>query len=100
MPPDFPATRCPCCGRPRARRAKAERPAPLLEWIERQKAMDAARQRTTTGPRLLLRDDLRDADGQPRACLAIPGRRLPLAFPSLSAALAALNRMEAAHAGR
>jgi hypothetical protein len=48
----------------------------------------------------LLRDDLRDAEGQPRACLAIPGRRLPLAFPSLSAALAALNQMEAAHAGR
>ncbi|MFN7306214.1 MAG: hypothetical protein ACK5TQ_06495 [Acetobacteraceae bacterium] len=46
--------------------------------------------------KLVLRDDLRDADGQPRACLALPGRRLPIAFASLGAALAALREMEAA----
>jgi hypothetical protein len=50
--------------------------------------------------RLLLRSDIRDADGEPRACIAIPGRRLPLAFPSVAAALAALRQMEAARAGR
>lgn len=46
--------------------------------------------------KLVLRDDLRDADGQPRACIALPGRRLPIAFPSLGAALAALREMERA----
>jgi len=44
----------------------------------------------------MLRDDLRDADGLPWACLALPGRRLPIAFESLGAALAALREMEAA----
>jgi hypothetical protein len=56
--------------------------------------------RSAPGARVILRDDLRDAEGQPRACLAIPGRPLPLAFPSISAALAALARMEAGHHGR
>lgn len=51
-------------------------------------------------PRLTLRADLRDAEGQPRPCLILPGRKLPIAFPTISAALAALARMEAAHAGR
>jgi hypothetical protein len=46
--------------------------------------------------KLVLRDDLPDADGQPRACLALPGRRVPIAFESLGAALAALREMEAA----
>lgn len=50
----------------------------------------------TPAAKLVLRDDLRDADGQPRACLALPGRRLPIAFASLGAALAALREMEAA----
>ncbi len=69
-------------------------PLPLFEWAAR-------RQRSAApAPRLILRADLRDADGEPRACLAIPGRRLPLAFPSIPAALAALAHMEAAHAGR
>lgn len=67
-------------------------PLPLFDWAARH-------QRSATGARLLLRADLRDADGEPRACLAIPGRRSPLAFPSIPAALAALARMEAAHAG-
>ena len=69
-------------------------PLPLFEWAAR-------RQRSAASvPRLILRADLRDADGEPRACLAIPGRRLPLAFPSIPAALAALTRMEAADARR
>jgi hypothetical protein len=69
-------------------------PLPLFAWAARQP------RHATTGPRLILRDDLRDAEGSPRACIVIPGRRLPLAFPSIPAALAALARMEAAHAGR
>ena len=54
---------------------------------------------STTAPRLMLRDDLRDAEGQPRPCLTLPGRALPSAFPSITAALAALARMEGARHG-
>lgn len=50
---------------------------------------------STACTRVMLRDDLRDADGQPRICLDVPGRRLPLAFPSLAAALAAARILEA-----
>ena len=53
------------------------------------------RRPATIGPRVVLRDDLRDAEGVPRACIAIPGRRVPLAFPNIAAALAALRDMEA-----
>ena len=45
-------------------------------------------------PRIVIRDDLRDADGQPRVALDLPGRRVPLAFPNIGAALAALAIME------
>ena len=69
-------------------------PLPLFEWAARRQRIAAP------APRLILRADLRDADGEPRACLAIPGRRLPLAFPNMPAALAALAQMEAAHACR
>jgi hypothetical protein len=51
--------------------------------------------RGTNGPRIVLRDDLRDAEGLPRACIAMPGQRLPRAFGSLADALAALRAMEA-----
>lgn len=44
----------------------------------------------------MLRADFRDANGEPRACLCIAGRRTPLAFPNLAAAFAALRAMEAA----
>jgi hypothetical protein len=57
-----------------------------------------ARVSVATGARLVLRHDLRDAAGEPRACLTLP-RRLPLAFPSLPAALAALAQMEPGHGG-
>jgi plasmid stability protein len=69
-------------------------PLPLFAWAARHQRS------TTTAGRIVLRDDLRDAEGTPRACLTIPGRRLPLAFPNIPAALAALARMEAAHACR
>ncbi len=44
---------------------------------------------------LVLRDDLRDAEGLPRACIALPGQHLPRAFGSLADALAALRELEA-----
>ncbi len=80
--------------RSKPRRPMPLAPLPLFTWAARHHRPAAA------GPRLIIRDDLRDAEGAPRACLAIPGRPLPVAFPSLSAALTALARMEAAHAGR
>ena len=73
---------------------KQAAPLPLFEWAARRQPSAA------NAPRLILRADLRDADGEPRACLSIPGRRLPLAFPSIPAALAALAHMEAADARR
>jgi hypothetical protein len=88
-------------------------PTPLFDWAgvslpgaapavglpPESRGAEAPRPRMTSGARIVLRDDLRDAEGQPRACLAIPGQ-LPVAFPSISAAYAALNRMEAVQAGR
>jgi hypothetical protein len=60
------------------------------------------RRRRTSAPhihkpaaKLVLRDDLRDAEGLPRACIALPGQRLPRAFGSLADALAALRAMGA-----
>lgn len=79
--------------RRRTTAARHAAPLPLFAWAARN-------HRAATGARLVLRADLPDADGEPRACLVIPGRRLPLAFPNIPAALAALDRMEAAHAGR
>lgn len=73
---------------------RATAPLPLFAWAARRQ------RRIANAPRLILRDDLRNAEGTPHACIAIPGRRLPLAFPSIQVALAALARMEAAHACR
>jgi hypothetical protein len=75
------------CIKPRAQDVRVA-PLPLFAWAARQR-------RSTTGPRLILRDDLHDAGGAPRACLAIPGRHLPLVFPNLTVALDALRAMEA-----
>lgn len=51
-------------------------------------------------PRLTLRPDLATPDGEPRPCITIPGRPLPLAFPNMAAALAALREMEGRTDGR
>lgn len=68
-------------------------PLPLFAW-------GAANQGAKRCPaRLYLRADLRDAEGEPRACIAAPGGPLR-AFPSLSTALAALREMEARHDGQ
>jgi len=74
---------------------------PLFDWADRNRPAQVPENRGAEriAARIVLRADLRDAEGEPRACIAIPGRP-PLAFPSISAAYAALNRMEAAHAGR
>jgi hypothetical protein len=56
--------------------------------------------RAPTSARTVLHDDLHDADGEPRACIVLPGRQLPLDPQSIPAALAALAHMEAAHVGR
>ncbi|MGK7863198.1 hypothetical protein [Falsiroseomonas sp. E2-1-a4] len=82
------------------RRAITLAPLPLFQWIAPDPPPPPPAARRDCGARLVLRDDLRDADGEPRACITIPGRRLPLAYPNLRAALAALQSMEAAHAGR
>jgi hypothetical protein len=63
--------------RPRIRR-KATKPLPARAVI-----------------RLLLLPDCRDADGEARPGLLVPGRRLPLIFGSIGAALAAKQRLEA-----
>ena len=73
--------------------AQPPAPLPLFAWAARQ-------DRATTAPRLELRHDLRDADGAPRVCIAMPGRHGPLAFASVTDALAALARMEVADAPR
>ena len=51
-------------------------------------------------PRLTLRADLVTAEGEPRICIAWPGRAAPVAFPTVTAALTALRDMEARDAGR
>lgn len=88
-------TTCPTCGRRhRLRRAMTPTPLPLFAWAARHPRAPAI------GARLLLRADMLDAEGEPRACIAIPGQRVPLAYPNLAAALSALRAMEAAHATR
>ncbi|WP_424139092.1 hypothetical protein [Roseomonas chloroacetimidivorans] len=51
-------------------------------------------QRSITLPRLVLLADAPNLDGLPRAGLLHPGSRLPVIFPNLPAALAALHAME------
>ncbi|HWX50539.1 MAG TPA: hypothetical protein VNZ61_21035 [Roseomonas sp.] len=45
--------------------------------------------------RLLILEACRDAEGQPRAALALPGLRLPVIYPTLAAAVAAKAALEA-----
>jgi len=42
-------------------------------------------------PRLILLADARSPDGEPRAGLLMPGARLPVIYPSIAAASAALH---------
>ncbi|MCK8786750.1 hypothetical protein M0638_20470 [Roseomonas sp. NAR14] len=46
------------------------------------------------GPRLLLMPGLINADGEPKAAVALPGNPIPTLFPNVAAALAALRALE------
>lgn len=89
------ATKCPTCGQRQGqhRRLRAEPatppPLPLFAWAAANAAPAAPRSR------LILLETCLDADGQPRPALLIPGRRVPLAFRTMAAALAAQRVMEA-----
>lgn len=50
----------------------------------------------TLAPRLILLADALSPDGEPRAGLLMPGYRLPVLYPSIAAASAALRNQEAA----
>ena len=91
-----PLSRCPVCGRRhRPHRAAPANPAPLslFDWANRHRAVAHT---PAPAARILLLDTCRDAEGQPRPGLLIPGRRLPVVFPTIAAALAAKKLMEAA----
>ncbi len=51
-------------------------------------------------PRLTLRPDLATAEGEPRICITWPGSAAPVAFSTITAALAALRDMEERHGRR
>jgi hypothetical protein len=65
---------------------------PLFDWAARRVLLATAH----PALRLVLLDACRDAEGQPRPALLIPGRRGPTVFPTIEAALAAKRMMEAA----
>ena len=85
--------RCPTCGRHhRVRRAaRSDAPLPLFDWrpLSPRPAV-----------RLLMLHHDPNPEGEPRPALLLPGRRVPIPFRNLAAALAAKAAMEAAHAGR
>ncbi len=66
-------------------------PLPLFAWASR----DEARRRQPAPIRLVLLEACRNAEGEPRPALMVPGARLPVIFPTLAAALAAKSGMEA-----
>lgn len=84
---------CPTCGRryrPR-RHSTPATPLPLFDW----NPPDPSPRRPAGLPvRVLLLHGCRDAEGEPRPALLIPGRSLPVAFPTLAAALDAKRAME------
>ncbi|MFH5927037.1 hypothetical protein [Roseomonas xinghualingensis] len=63
----------------------------LFAWADAQRA----RERRVVPPRVILMPDAANPDGLPRAGLLHPGARLPVLYPNLPAALAALAIMEA-----
>lgn len=72
---------------------KAPPPMPLFEWWSNHHG-----QRRCPA-RIIFYPDLLDAEGEPRACIAEPGKPLR-AFRNHSEAFAAVRDMEAAHARR
>jgi hypothetical protein len=62
----------------------------LFDWVPPPKRILSA----APNVRLVLLHGCADAEGNPRPALMIPGRRLPVAFRSIAAALAAKRAME------
>lgn len=85
---------CPTCGRRhRPSRPKMRAPLPLFEW--RPVPKPAPIPVAGPAPRLVLLHHCPTADGEPRPGILIPGNRVPRAFATMAAALAALRQMEA-----
>jgi hypothetical protein len=86
-------TCCPTCGRLHRQRRAAARitPLPLFDWVPPPKRASSS----APIARLVLLHGCADAGGDPRPALVIPGRRWPVAFPNITAALAAKRAMEA-----
>ncbi|GGC58179.1 hypothetical protein GCM10011504_40550 [Siccirubricoccus deserti] len=86
-------TYCPTCGR-RHRPRRVSVPTAqldLLTWVPPARPHRG----TAPGPRLVLLHGCLDAEGEPRAGIIDPGRRVPRAFANMAAAVAELRRMEA-----
>lgn len=49
----------------------------------------------SVAPKIILLPNALDADGQPRAALALPGMRFPVVYSSVQSALAALRNQGA-----
>lgn len=87
--------RCPTCGRRhRQRRVLATLPwetSPLGAW----RPIRAARTRIGPEVRLVLLPGISTGDGDPRPALVVPGRRAPVAYATMAAAIRAKAAMEA-----
>jgi hypothetical protein len=84
-------SRCP--KRKRIRRPnRRNAPPPTITLFRWATQRDEGRQRYA---RVLLLNDCRDADGNPRVALLLPGERVPRVYPNLAAARAAERQTEA-----
>ncbi|WP_376091238.1 hypothetical protein ACE7GA_21360 [Roseomonas sp. CCTCC AB2023176] len=63
--------------------------------MKRRALAHAVQAKPTASPRIVLLDLARDPDGLPRPAVLFPHLRLPVVFPSIPAALAAINATEA-----
>jgi hypothetical protein len=71
---------------------------PLFAWAIRH--LSALRRAAPPPVRVVLLHGCPDEEGQPRPALMGAGRRTPVVFPTIAAALAAKKLMEAASHGR
>jgi hypothetical protein len=69
-------------------------PLPLFTWAAQQAERRNARARQSGMIRLVLLENCRNADGEARLALVVPGHRLPVIFPSVATAIAAKANME------
>jgi hypothetical protein len=89
--------RCPTCGRGNARARTRDRNAvPTLQLsLDLQQPNQLPKRPSGPSVRMVRLDCCPNAEGEPRHALLIPGRRLPLVFHTIAAALAAKVVMEA-----